>query len=35
MTGEQDVNALVRGLNEAEGYDRYRIVLYEELNRGM
>jgi hypothetical protein len=30
---QQDVNAVVRGLNESEGYERWRVVPYEQLNR--
>jgi len=30
---QQDVTALVRQLNESEGYERYHVVPYEQLNR--
>ena len=30
---QQDVSVVVRKLNESEGYDRWRVVPYEELNR--
>lgn len=30
---QQDVTALVRQLNESEGYERYHVVPYQELNR--
>ena len=30
---QQDVSVVVRSLNESEGYDRWRVVPYEELNR--
>ena len=30
---QQDVSILVRQLNESEGYDRWRVVPYEQLNR--
>lgn len=30
---QQDVSVVVRTLNESEGYDRWRVVPYEELNR--
>jgi hypothetical protein len=30
---QQDVSVLVRQLNESEGYDRWRVVPYEQLNR--
>ena len=30
---QQDVAALVRQLNESEGYERYRVVPYDQLNR--
>jgi hypothetical protein len=30
---QQDVTAVVRQLNESEGYERWRVVPYEQLNR--
>jgi hypothetical protein len=30
---QQDVSVVVRSLNESEGYERWRVVPYEELNR--